>query len=70
VTYEGRLELTWTNNHLRLLAHATAPTNGCSRRTTESLRGFDKLYVGHVGDGHKRMFELYSQEILPLYNSS
>jgi G6PDH family F420-dependent oxidoreductase len=30
--------------------------------------GFDELYVQQVGDGHERMFELYSQEILPRYN--
>jgi G6PDH family F420-dependent oxidoreductase len=32
--------------------------------------GFDELYVQQVGDGHERMFELYSQEILPRYNGS
>ena len=32
--------------------------------------GFDELYVSQVGDGHERMFELYSQEILPRYNGS
>ena len=32
--------------------------------------GFDELYVQQVGDGHERMFELYSQEILPRYNAS
>jgi len=32
--------------------------------------GFDELYVQQVGDGHERMFELYSQEILPRYSSS
>jgi G6PDH family F420-dependent oxidoreductase len=32
--------------------------------------GFDELYVQQVGDGHERMFELYSQEILPRYNRS
>jgi G6PDH family F420-dependent oxidoreductase len=32
--------------------------------------GFDELYVQQVGDGHERMFELYSQEILPRYKGS
>jgi G6PDH family F420-dependent oxidoreductase len=32
--------------------------------------GFDELYVQQVGDGHERMFELYSREILPRYNGS
>jgi G6PDH family F420-dependent oxidoreductase len=32
--------------------------------------GFDELYVQQVGGGHERMFELYSQEILPRYNGS
>jgi G6PDH family F420-dependent oxidoreductase len=32
--------------------------------------GFDELYVQQVGDGHERMFELYSQDILPRYNGS
>jgi G6PDH family F420-dependent oxidoreductase len=32
--------------------------------------GFDELYVQQVGDGHERMFELYSQEILPRFNGS
>jgi G6PDH family F420-dependent oxidoreductase len=32
--------------------------------------GFDELYVQQVGDGHERMLELYSQEILPRYNGS
>jgi G6PDH family F420-dependent oxidoreductase len=32
--------------------------------------GFDELYVQQIGDGHERMFELYSQEILPRYNGS
>jgi G6PDH family F420-dependent oxidoreductase len=32
--------------------------------------GFDELYVQQVGDGHERMFELYSQEILPRHNGS
>jgi G6PDH family F420-dependent oxidoreductase len=31
--------------------------------------GFDELYVQQVGDGHERLFELYSQEILPRYKS-
>jgi G6PDH family F420-dependent oxidoreductase len=30
--------------------------------------GFDELYVQQVGEGHERMFELYSEEILPRYN--
>jgi hypothetical protein len=32
--------------------------------------GFDELYVQQVGDGHERMFELHSQEILPRYSGS
>ncbi len=32
--------------------------------------GFDELYVQQVGGGHERMFELYSEEILPRYNGS
>ena len=32
--------------------------------------GFDELYVQQVGDEHERMFEVYSQEILPRYNGS
>jgi G6PDH family F420-dependent oxidoreductase len=32
--------------------------------------GFDELYIQQVGGGHERLFELYSEEILPHYNGS
>jgi G6PDH family F420-dependent oxidoreductase len=32
--------------------------------------GFDELYVQQVGGGHERMFELYTEEILPRFNGS
>ena len=38
VEHSGRLELTWTNKHLRLLATTTAATSGCRRPTTASPR--------------------------------
>jgi G6PDH family F420-dependent oxidoreductase len=30
--------------------------------------GFDELYIGQIGDGHERFFDLYRREILPRFH--
>lgn len=51
-TYEGRLELTWTNKHLRLLAHEDGSyewVNPVDYRVAEVRLLNDVTSVGHVG---------------------